>query len=230
MVETHVLGTERLLDAAAATGCARFIQLGSSTEYGPSDLPHDEDQRLAPTSLYGATKAASSLLGLARAHSGLLPVAVLRPFAVYGPWDRPGGLVPSAIRAALDGSPLPLTGPGLRRDWVFVDDVADACLRALDGRADGEVVNVGTGTQTANEEIVRAVEETTARSIDVRPGSLEPRPWDAPTWVASTGKAKALLGWEANAPIGEGLSRTVAWTLEGRTGGWRWNRRRALTA
>jgi nucleoside-diphosphate-sugar epimerase len=215
MVEVNVLGTERLLAAASAAGCERFLQLGSSTEYGVSPTPHEEDGPLAPTSLYGATKAAGSLLCLAIARSGTLPAAVLRPFAVYGPWDRPERLVPRGIRAALDGSTLPLTVPGLSRDWIFVEDVAEACVLALDGRADREVVNLGSGTRASNEEIVREIEIATGRRVDARPGSIEPREWDTGTWVASTAKAKRLLGWGARTPLAEGLSRTVAWSLAG---------------
>jgi UDP-glucose 4-epimerase len=214
MMQTNVIGTSSLLEAAIAVGCRRFVQIGSPMEYGPSNHPLDEADPPAPRTLFGATKAASTLLCVATARSGRLATCVLRPFMVYGPRDKPGRLVPTAIRAALTGSPLPLTHAGLRRDWVFVEDVVAAFLLALGGGADGEVVNVGTGVQWENQEVVGMIEAATGQEIDVRPRPMEPRPWDSRSLLASTQKARALLGFEARATLAEGIRRTVAWTRE----------------
>jgi nucleoside-diphosphate-sugar epimerase len=214
MMETNVGGTGWLLEAAIAAGCRRFVHIGSPLEYGPSDRPLDEAEPPAPRTLFGATKACSTLLCLAAARSGMLATCVLRPFMVYGPRDKPGRLVPTAIRAALGDRPLPLARGKSRRDWVFVDDVVAACLLALGGGADGEVVNVGTGRESSNEDVVRLVEEAAARRIDVRNHSMAPRPWDGKPLVASTAKAKSLLGFEAETTLAEGIQRTVGWTRE----------------
>jgi UDP-glucose 4-epimerase len=127
--------------------CRAVVRLGSSTEYAAVDGPMDETAPLAPRGFFGATKAAGSLLLAAAAHERGLRSAVLRAFQVYGPGDHEGRLVPTVLRAARDATVLPLTAPGARRDWVHVDDVVDACVRAAqaDDLPPGSVLNVGTG-------------------------------------------------------------------------------------
>jgi UDP-glucose 4-epimerase len=187
--------------------CRAVVRLGSSTEYGELPGPMAEDAPLAPRGFFGATKAAGSLLLAAAAAERGLRAAVLRAFQVYGPHDQPGRLVPTVLRAAETGAPLPLTGPGLRRDWVHVDDVVDACVRAAtaDDLPGGAVLNVGTGVQTANEELVAVAERVTGRPIDVRPGAHPGRGWDAASWVCDPTRARAWLGWEPSTSLEAGL-------------------------
>jgi nucleoside-diphosphate-sugar epimerase len=209
MVNALVLGVHHLLDAAAAAGCRRFIQLGSATEYGACDVPLEERMAPGPSSPFGAAKATASMLCLRAGRRRTMATVVLRPFAVYGPGDHPARLIPTALRAALEGAALPLTPTGYRRDWVFVSDVAEGCVRALAGGADGEVVNLGSGVQHTNEEVIGTIEHVTGCPVQVRAGAVVPRPWDRRSWVASTDKARALLGWEARTSLAEGIRRTA---------------------
>jgi nucleoside-diphosphate-sugar epimerase len=192
--------------------CRAVVRLGSSTEYAESAGPMDERAPLAPRGLFGATKAAGSLLLAAAAAERGLRAAVLRAFQVYGPDDQPGRLVPTVLRAAATGEPLPLTGPGLRRDWVHVDDVVQACVRAAvtDDLPPGQVLNVGTGVQTTNEELVALAERVTGRRIEVRVGAHPGRSWDAPSWVSDPSLAARLLGWSAQVDLEQGLARCWA--------------------
>lgn len=192
--------------------CRAVVRLGSSTEYGQADGPMDESAPLRPRGFFGATKAAGSLLVAAAAEARGMRAVVLRAFQVYGPGDHPGRFVPAVLRAARTGAVLPLTGPGRRRDWVYVDDVVEACVRAAlaDHLAGGEVLNVGTGTQTANEELVAVAERVTGRPVRVAMGAHPACAWDAPSWVCDPSRARALLGWEAKVALDEGLAR--CWT------------------
>lgn len=189
--------------------CRAVVRLGSSTEYGALTGPMDERSPLAPRGFFGATKAAGSLLLAAAAAERGLRAAVLRAFQVYGLHDQPGRLVPTVLRAAATGAPLPLTGPGLRRDWVHVDDVVEACVRAAiaDDLPAGQVLNVGTGVQTANEELVALAEQVTGRRLDVRRGAHPGRGWDTGSWVCDPALAGELLGWTAQVPLPDGLAR-----------------------
>lgn len=192
--------------------CRAVVRLGSSTEYGQSDAPMAEDAPVRPRGFFGATKAAGSLLLTAAAAERGVRSAVLRAFQVYGPLDQPGRLVPTVLRAAASGAPLALTGPGLRRDWVEVGDVVEACVRAAtaDELPPGQVLNIGTGVQTANEELVAAAERVTGRRIDVRPGTHPGRGWDAAAWVSDPALAERLLGWRATTTLEQGLARCWA--------------------
>ena len=194
--------------------CRTVVRLGSSTEYGEAAGPMDESSPLRPRGFFGATKAAGSLLVAAAAGRRGMRSAVLRAFQVYGPHDHPDRLVPSALRAVLTGTPLPLTGSGLRRDWVYVDDVVEACVRAAgaDHLPPGQVLNVGTGRQVANEDLVAEVERVTGRSVQVGAGGHPGREWDTSSWVCDPSLALALLGWEAKIGLADGLAR--CWECE----------------
>jgi UDP-glucose 4-epimerase len=190
------------------------VRLGSSTEYGQVDGYTDEATPLRPRGFFGATKAAGSLLVAATAAERGLRAAVLRAFQVYGPLDHPERLVPRALAAAREGHSLPLTEPGRRRDWVFVDDVVEAlvCAAVID-LPPGQVVNIGTGRQVTNEELVAEVERVTGRQVEVAVGAHPGREWDAASWVCDPTLARQLLGWEAKVDLGDGLAR--CWESQG---------------
>ena len=195
------------IDALPET-CRAVVRVGSSTEYGEMEGATDEAAPLRPRGFFGATKAAGSLLVAAAGGRRDLRAAILRPFQVYGPLDHAERLVPTVLGAARRREPLSLTAPGRCRDWVFVDDVVEACVRAAgaEGLAPGQVLNIGTGCQVANEELVAEVGRVTGRTIEVsfdHPG----RVWDAANWVCDPSLARRLLGWEAMVNLAEGLGR-----------------------
>jgi len=192
--------------------CRAVVRLGSSTEYGDHAGPIDESAPVRPHGLFGATKAAGSLLVAAAAVERGVRAALLRAFQVYGPGDHPGRLVPTALRAARTGEVLALTAPGMRRDWIHVDDVVEACMRAAlaDHLPTGQVLNVGTGRQVANEELVVIVERVSGRSVRVAVGAHPGRSWDTGSWVCDPSLAAGLLGWEAKVDLEDGLARCWA--------------------
>jgi nucleoside-diphosphate-sugar epimerase len=192
--------------------CRTVVRLGSSTEYAQVDGPTDEAAPLRPRGFFGASKAAGSLLLSAVAAERGRQAIILRAFQVYGPLDHAGRFVPSVLRAARDGTPLPLTGPGRRRDWIHVDDVVEACLRAAvaEHLPSGQVVNVGTGRQVANEELVAIAIRVTGRPIAIAPCAHPGRAWDTASWVCDPHLAADLLGWRAVIPLEEGLARCWA--------------------
>jgi nucleoside-diphosphate-sugar epimerase len=217
-LQLSVLGTARLLEALAGSSCSRLVHVGSSLEYGPSPTPMRETDLLSPTLPRGAAKAAATLVCLAWSRTLGIPAYVLRPFSVYGPWEDDSRLVPRALRAALDGAPLPLTAPGFAHDLLYVGDLVGAILRALAVPEVTEpVVNVGSGVQTTNEELVAAVGRAVGRDVVTIPGEYPAAPHDSTTWVADVELALQVLGWAPSVTLEDGLRRTLAW-LEDRSG------------
>ena len=137
---------------------------------------------------------------------------MLRAFQVYGPGDHPTRLVPVVLDAARTGAAVPLPARVSRRDWVWVGDVVDACVRAA--RAEdlphGQVLNIGTGVQTSTEELVAVASRVTGRPIAVAAGAHPGREWDTDCWVSDPSLAASLLGWRASVDLAEGLARTWA--------------------
>jgi nucleoside-diphosphate-sugar epimerase len=215
LVRDNVVVAANLIAAAGGVGCSHFVHFGSPTEYEPCRGPLDESTPVRPVNVFGATKAAATLVCREVAAEAGVSLMVLRPFQVYGPWDLPRHLVPTAITAALDGNELRLA-PGGRRDWVFVADVVDACLLALAADPGAEELNLGSGRQWSNEEVVATIAELTGREIRVQIDERASRPWDRDDWMADASRARALLGWAPRYDLRGGLQATLSWELERR--------------
>jgi nucleoside-diphosphate-sugar epimerase len=215
---TH-LGARHVLRLVHEFGVARLIAAGSSLEYRPADAPLSEDAPLEPITVHGSAKAAASVLYQRAARETGAPVTVLRLFHVYGPWESRHRLLPTAIRAALDGAPMPLTAGGIARDWVFVDDVVDAVLRAVGLDSGGDVINVGSGQEYSNEAVIACVADTLGRPIRTAAGAFPRGLADAPHRCADRSKAWRLLGWTPNVTLPDGVRRTCEW-LEKNPGAW----------
>jgi nucleoside-diphosphate-sugar epimerase len=209
---SNVFGAFNLLQALEPTAWEKLVITGGSSEYGQKPALLQESDVLQPVTFYGATKAAATLLFQQYARSRSRPVVILRPFSIYGPWEAPTRLVPRAILAALLGLELPLTAPGYRRDYVYVEDVVQACLLAAQkDLPPGEILNIGTGAQTSNEALVELVEQLSGRPIRILPGAFPARSSDTDFWAADIAKARRILGWTAAHSLPQGLQRTIEW-------------------
>jgi nucleoside-diphosphate-sugar epimerase len=208
--------TRHVLEGVREVAPRRLVHVASSTEYGARTRPLREADALRPDTARGRAKAAAAelCLGCAREHGA--PVVVTRVFSAYGPWEPPDRLVPTLVRSVLQGDAVRLTTPGLRHDFVFVEDVVEALLRAAEADLPaGEVINVGSGRQWSNEEVARVAMEVGGREVPLLPGRHPRSPCDSGYWVADGRKARALLGWEARRSLREGLARTFAWARSG---------------
>jgi nucleoside-diphosphate-sugar epimerase len=209
---TVAVNTSPWLVDALPDRCRAVVRLGSSTEYANSPRPLTEEAALEPRGFFGATKAAGSLLLRAAAAERGVRAVVLRAFQVYGPGDHPTRLVPVVLAAARTGESVPLPARLSRRDWVWVGDVVEACVRAAldDGLPPGAVVNLGTGVQSSTEELVATAERVTGRPIRTAAGAHPGRDWDTADWVCDPTTAWELLGWTPTVDLAEGLARTWA--------------------
>ncbi|KFN44632.1 NAD-dependent epimerase/dehydratase family protein [Arenimonas oryziterrae] len=215
--QSNVLAAAGLIAACRQQTPERVIVHGSSLEYGHRDLPLREDMTPQPTTAHGQTKAEATAMWLQAARDDGLPVTVLRLFSVYGPWESSARLLPKALLAGLAARELPLTPPGIRRDYVHVDDVVTASLRAIGADATiGEVVNIGSGEQTSNEELVARIDALTGGRLRLAENAHPRHENDAGHWVADTGKCRTLLGWSPTLTLDEGLRGTLAWLREHR--------------
>jgi nucleoside-diphosphate-sugar epimerase len=209
---TVAVNTSPWLVDALPDRCRTVVRLGSSTEYAAAPQPLAEDAALQPRGFFGATKAAGSLLLQAAAAERGVRAVVLRAFQVYGPGDHPTRLVPVVLDAARTGGVVPLPTHVSRRDWVWVGDVVDACVRAAgdDALPPGAVLNLGTGVQTSTEELVATASRVTGRPIATAAGAHPGRDWDTADWVCDPTAARRLLGWTPTVDLAEGLVRTWA--------------------
>jgi UDP-glucuronate 4-epimerase len=210
--EVNVVGTLRLLEAAVASGKPRFLFASSSSVYGVnSRLPFSEEDPVErPISPYAATKRGAELHVFAFHHLHGLNAVCLRFFTVYGPRQRPEMAIARFIRCLEEGRPVPFFGDGgSRRDYTYIDDIADGVEAALALPPSFEIINLGGARPVALADLVRAIEAATGRKavLDRRPD----QPGDVPVTYAAIEKAKRLLGFKARVPLEEGLRRSVEW-------------------
>lgn len=213
MISTNIVGLSNLLLALNDTSYKAIINTGSSSEYGFKDHPMKESDILSPNSFYSSTKGSATLLSQTFAKIYDKPVVTLRPFSIYGPGEPKERFIPTAINAFLTDTPINLT-PGLqRRDFVYINDFIDTYLIAAQkaNGIKGEIINVGTGVQHTNDDIVKILEKLFKKTVPIHKGNYPKRSWDSTTWVADTKKAKKLLGWEAKYSLAKGLAQTIQW-------------------
>ncbi len=207
----NVLATQRLLEAALAARTPRFVYASSSSVYGDApSLPLREDAVCRPLSPYGVTKlAAEHLARLYERNHGLATVS-LRFFTVYGPRQRPDMAFHRFLSAARDGRALTVFGDGLQtRDFTFVDDIISATrAAALSGRP-GSVYNVGGGVRVALRDVLRLVEQVTARRLEIDRDDAQKG--DMRDTFADTSAAARDLGFRSAVPLAEGLAREWTW-------------------
>jgi UDP-glucose 4-epimerase len=211
--QTNLLATIELVDAAERAGVRAFVHAGSSSEYGLKDHPPDEHERPEPNSAYAVAKAAATMYCCHRASAGELPAVTLRLYSVYGALEDPRRLVFALLKRGLEGTLPPLVAPETARDFVYVEDVCEALVRAAERaeRAAGEIYNVGSGHQTTLRELVDRVRELLAIRVQPVWGTHPQRTWDTDVWCASTARIARDLEWSARTEIGEGLRRTISW-------------------
>jgi dolichol-phosphate mannosyltransferase len=212
MVAVNLRCTQALLEAAALLG-ATVVNAGSSSEYGYKDHPPREDEAVRPNSHYAVTKLAATHLCQLAADTHGVHATTLRLYSVYGPWEEPGRLMPTLVRAARAGHWPALADPGIARDYVWVHDACEAFLAAARARSTepGAVFNVASGVQTTLGEVVAAAAEVFG--VDAAPvwGGMEPRAWDTSVWVGDPARAQSELGWRATTSLTQGLEETGAW-------------------
>jgi dTDP-glucose 4,6-dehydratase len=217
-VRTNVEGTQILLDAVRAAPVERFILISSSEVYGTAvSDPMDESHPLNPRSPYAGTKAGADRLAYSYFVTYGLPIVIVRPFNNYGPHQHPEKVIPRFITQALRDEPLTVHGDGhATRDWLYVDDDAEAIEAAIEAplrQVAGEVLNIATGIDISVDEIADRVLDALGKPRSLKQHVPE-RPGQVDRHVGSTEKMHVLTGWRARTSFDEGLSRTVDWYRE----------------
>ncbi|MGI3170922.1 dTDP-glucose 4,6-dehydratase [Pseudooceanicola sp. C21-150M6] len=231
-VATNVTGTTNLLQAAQGYWVQsgrpagfRFHHVSTDEVFG--SLPPDPEQRFTedspydPRSPYSASKAASDFFVRAWHETYGLPVVISNCSNNYGPYHFPEKLVPVVILNALAGRPIPVYGTGANiRDWLFVEDHAEALLRVVTAGAVGRTYAIGGESECTNIALVRMICATLDR---LRPAAtpyadlitfVEDRPGHDARYAIDPTRIREELGWAPSVTLNEGIDRTVRWFLD----------------
>jgi dTDP-glucose 4,6-dehydratase len=229
-IETNINGTYTLLEAARSFWVAggrpesfRFHHISTDEVYGTLGATgkFTEDTPYAPNSPYSASKAASDHLVRAWHETYGLPVVVTNCSNNYGPFHFPEKLIPVVILKALSGAAIPVYGRGENvRDWLFVEDHADALLLVLEKGTVGRSYNIGGENEAKNIDLVRMI---CAILDQKRPGAkayaeqitfVADRPGHDLRYAIDAARIRGELGWRPSVTLQEGLERTVQWYLD----------------
>jgi dTDP-glucose 4,6-dehydratase len=231
-VRTNVLGTFTLLEAARAHWRAmapgrraafRFHHVSTDEVYGAlgAEGRFTETTPYDPRSPYSATKAGSDHLVRAWGETYGLPVLITNCSNNYGPFHFPEKLIPLTILKALAGEEIPVYGRGENvRDWLYVEDHAEALLTALRRGRPGRSYNIGGDSEARNIDVVRTI---CALLDEMRPAAapretlirfVADRPGHDFRYAIDAARIRDELGWRPTVDLREGLRRTVAWYLE----------------
>jgi len=235
-IQTNVVGTFVLLQAAlgywrglppAKKAAFRFHHVSTDEVFGalgPGDPPFVETTAYDPRSPYSASKAASDHLVRAWHHTYGLPTIVSNTSNNYGPWQFPEKLIPLITLNALEGKPLPVYGDGSnQRDWIFVDDHAEALIEVMTRGTPGETYAIGARQPRSNLQVVHAI----CAALDVRlPDPQGPRqrlitfvrdrPGHDFRYEIDPTRTEAALAWRAPHDFEHGLASTIDWYLANR--------------
>jgi dTDP-glucose 4,6-dehydratase len=237
-VQTNVLGTLRLLQAAHAywrdlewgrRERFRFLHVSTDEVYGsllPDDAPFKETSPFRPNSPYAASKAASDHLVRAWYETYRLPTLTTNCSNNYGPYQLPEKLIPLMIARALEGETLPIYGDGGHvRDWLYIADHCSALRAVLSAGVPGETYNVGANCERRNIDIVRALcaildverPRTDGRSYAEQIAFVADRPGHDRRYAIDNSKITRELGWAPGETLEGGLLKTVQWYLSNPT-------------
>lgn len=211
-IETNVLGTSVLLDAARENGVARFVHVSTDEVYGSiATGSWDELEPLLPNSPYAASKAASDLIVRSFHQTHHLDTVTTRCSNNYGSHQFPEKVIPLFVTNLIDGLNVPLYGDGLNvRDWLHVDDHCRGIALALvKGRA-GEIYNIGGGTELTNKELTLLLLEATGTDWS-RVDHVEDRKGHDLRYSVDISKSTAELGYVPLVNFADGLLETVEW-------------------
>jgi UDP-glucose 4-epimerase len=217
-VETNVLGTLHVLEAAREFGTGRVVHTSTSEVYGTAiSMPIAESHPLRAQSPYSASKIGADMMAVAFARSFDLPVIILRPFNTFGPRQSERAIIPTIVRQALDPAcPAILVGDtSPLRDLTYVSDTVAAFLATGAARVIefGRAYNSGSGEAVTVGDMIGLIVKATEcdKPVVQDPQRLRPRNSEVRALLANSSCLRAKTGWKPEVSLPEGLERTISW-------------------
>ena len=209
-IKVNIEGTANLLRALEKTRYKSFVNVSSSEVYGPISVPFKEVQRAQPISPYGMSKLAAEHICNFYFKIYHSPIVNLRISMIYGEFQPEDKIIPHLILSCLKKKDLQLTAGRQTRDFVYVEDVVEALVRAsLARKASGETINIGSGDEITIKDLVSKIVEKTKFPKKVNFGTIPIKRGEIMRMRVTTAKAKKILGWEPKITLEKGLEKVI---------------------
>lgn len=215
-VETNIKGTLNILQAARNTEVSKIIHTSTSEVYGTAHfVPITENHPINPQSPYAATKSSADMLAMSFYYSFSTPVAIIRPFNVFGPRQSSRAVIPSIITQILSGKRrIKLGRITTTRDFTFVKDTVNGFINIAENyKSTGNVFNIGTGNERTIADAVKEIAQYLNTEIEIETDEqrIRPETSEVERLKACNDKAKEMLGWVPHFSFSEGICETIEW-------------------
>ena len=212
ILNSHYLGCKNLAEVFLNKKVKKFIQIGSSVEYGHLKSPHKENYKINLTSLksnYGIAKLKSTLF-LQKLYKKLkFPVVILRLYICYGPNQSINRFIPIIIKNCLQDVSFPCSHGKQLRDFIFIDDLVDIIYKCFyKTKIEGEIFNIGTGKPRKIKKIIETIKNLT-KGGKPNYGKVKLRKDELKIFYPNIKKTKKYFNWQAKTPFLKGLSNTI---------------------
>jgi UDP-glucose 4-epimerase len=211
-IDVNVGGTQAVLDGCLLAPVEAVLLASTAAVYAPDLHAHGDEAALGPIDIYGLSKLWSERLGELFYRKSEIPVGIARLFNVFGPGETNPHLIPAVIRQAQSSEELRLGNLSTRRDYVFVDDVADGLIALAGVVPEHGLLSCNLGREQAIDgvELVETVGELLGRELSVVGDPARMRASDRPVLLSDCARAHTILGWSAQTSLRDGLSAAIA--------------------
>jgi len=217
-IETNIIGTLNVLNAARLYGVDKIIHTSTSEVYGSARyVPINETHPLQAQSPYSASKIGCDKIAESYFKSFDLPVSTIRPFNTFGPRQSARAVIPTIITQALIGNKINLGSLHPTRDYTYVDDTTDGFIKiAESSKSVGEIFNIGSNFEISIRDLAQKILYLLGKEEEISIDSDRIRPINSEVerlWCDNT-KAKKIIGWKPKIKFEDGLKETIDWVNE----------------
>lgn len=206
----NIIGSINIINPLIKIGCKKFINFGTSSEYG--DSVAKEDSILKPVDIYGSTKASATIMLHQIAKENNIDIVTLRPFGIFGEGEEPHKVFSYVIINLLKDKEVKLTSCEQYRDYCHVENIVNGVFMAgLNNNINNEIFNIASGQSYPLKNYINLIYKLINKNKFPVYGSLEYRSVERFTPIADITKAKNVLGFDITLPLEEGLKRTILW-------------------
>ena len=211
-IQSNIIGTFNLLEAARKHNVKKFIQIGTDEVYGdlmPDDPPFPDLHIMKPSSPYSASKASADLLALSYHRTYGLDVVVTRSCNNYGPYQHGEKFIPVIITKALNDETIPVYGTGLNmREWIYVEDNCEGVMKAVLNGASGSIYNLGSGEEKTNLDLVREILSNMGKPLSLIE-MVEDRKGHDFRYFLDSDISYDELDWKPDTEFSKGIRETI---------------------
>lgn len=217
-IDTNIKGTQILADAARKFRIKLFIHLSTDEIYGETKKGEfNEDSPIQPSSPYSSSKAGADLLIKSYIRTYDFPAIIVRPSNNYGPWQYPEKLIPLAVLRLIKNQKIPVYAKGENvREWLYVEDCADAILEIIKKGKPGDTFNLGSDFEKQNITVVKTILNLlNKRDSEIQ--FVKDRPGHDLRYKLNSHKLHTQTGWKTQTNFEDGMKKTVFWCLSNKT-------------